>query len=195
VRRLYPLSIGVVVLAVTAAVALETDYDLAKTALLAVKRMAAPPKTFEDTFGLRGLEYIDGVVVEGLSDDLRAAGLASAAMREVVQARLREGGWGVTGVPTIPKEHVYTRISGVELRTGEGERYGWYAVAVELSLRQPAYLERLTDDTALSTWATTWDTTALVFSPRSDLRDDIASELTRQAGKLLDDWRLANADE
>jgi hypothetical protein len=195
VRRSVSLSIGIAFLVAAAAVALDTDYDLAKTALLAIKRMAAPSKTVEDPLGLRGLAYIDGVVVEGLSDDLRAAGLAGSAMRDVVATRLREGGLGVTGVPTIPTEHVYTRISGVELRTAEGERYGWYAVSVELSLRQPAYLERLTDGAAVHAWATTWDTTALVFSPQSDLRDDIASELARQAGNLLDDWRLANAKD
>ena len=97
--------------------------------------------------------------------------------------------------PYTTSDHisVYVRVSGVELRTGEGARYGWYAVSAELSLRQPAFLERLVDDATVQTWATTWDTTALVFSPQSDLRDDIASELARQATKLVADWKRANA--
>ena len=175
-----------------AGAAVATDYDLAKQALLVIKRMVAPAKAVEDIYGLRGLAYIDGVVVEGLSDDLRAAGVSAGALRDVVEARLSDGGWHVTGVPTIPTEHVYVRVSGVELRTGEGARYGWYAVSAELSLRQPAFLERLVEDATVQTWATTWDTTALVFSPRSDVRDDIASELAQQAEKLLADWQRAN---
>jgi hypothetical protein len=175
-----------------AGAAVATDYDLAKQALLVIRRMVTPAKAVEDVYGLRGLAYIDGVVVEGLSDDLRAAGVSAGALRDVVEARLSDGGWHVTGVPTIPTEHVYVRVSGVELRTGEGARYGWYAVSAELSLRQPAFLERLVEDATVRMWATTWDTTALVFSPRSDLRDDIASELAQQAEKLLADWQRAN---
>ena len=116
-------------------------------------------------------------------------------MTDVVEARLRDGGLMITGVPTIPSEHLYVRITGVELRTGEGARYGWYSVAVELAFRQPVFLERLVDGEAVQTWATTWDTTALVFSPASDLTDDIASELARQSGKLLDEWKRANAGD
>ena len=44
-RRPAPLLIIAAVLAATAVVALGTDYDLAKNALLAIKRMAAPAKT------------------------------------------------------------------------------------------------------------------------------------------------------
>ncbi|MBT7101589.1 hypothetical protein HN937_29695 [Candidatus Poribacteria bacterium] len=192
-QRATAVCLGVATAVAFAGVAAATEYDLAKQALLVIKRMAVPTKAVEDVYGLRGLEYIDGVVVEGLSDDLIAAGVSASAMRDVVETRLGDGGWHITGVPTIPTEHVYVRVSGVELRTGEGARYGWYAVSAELSLRQPAFLERLVDDATVQTWATTWDTTALVFSPQSDLRDDIASELARQATKLVADWKRANA--
>lgn len=193
VKRMAIASLGLATVCVTAV--LGAEYDLAKDALLLIKRMTAPASVVEDAQGLRGLAYLDGVVVEGMGDDMRAAGLTSRAMREVVEARLRDGGLMITGVPTLPAEHVYVRISGVELRTGEGERYGWYSVAVELSLRQPAFLERLADGAAIQTWATTWDTTALVFSPEAELTDDIASELARQSEKLLADWKRANATD
>ena len=192
-QRATAVCLGVATAIAFAGAASATEYDLAKQALLVIKRMVAPAKAVEDVYGLRGLEYIDGVVVEGLSDDLLAAGVSAAAMRDVIEARLSDGGWNITGVPTIPTEHMYVRVSGVELRTGEGARYGWYAVSTELSLRQPAFLERLVDDATVQTWATTWDTTALVFSPQADLRDDIASELARQAGRLVTDWKRANA--
>jgi hypothetical protein len=192
-KRITFATIGLAV--ACAGLVLATEYDLAKDALLQIKRMVAPAPVAHDPHGLHGLEYLHGVVVEGMGDDMRAAGVPSRAMADVVEARLRDGGLMITGVPTIPFEHLYVRISGVELRTGEGARYGWYSVAVELALRQPVFLERVVDGEAVQAWATTWDTTALVFSPAADLTDDIASELARQSEKLLDEWKRVNADD
>ena len=72
-KRMAFASIGLAV--ACAGLVLATEYDLAKDALLQIKRMVAPVPVVQDPHGLHGLEYLHGVVVEGMGDDMRAAGV------------------------------------------------------------------------------------------------------------------------
>jgi hypothetical protein len=134
---------------------------------------------------LRGLPGVE-VIVEPIEPALERDGLAAAAIRADLTARLQAAGIAVyrsqNENPSPAKAYVYAQVTAAP--TGQG-----YAVAVQLQVRQSL---RSLISTAVIVDAVTWDQHTVMTVPRQRL-GEVNGVLREQLDQFIEDWSAVHA--
>jgi hypothetical protein len=134
---------------------------------------------------LRGLPGVE-VMVEDVPPELRQAELATAALRGMVEQRLRAGGIEVYATqaanPSTAKAYVYVQLTALALPGS------LRAASIQVHLRQTVR-STVTESNIVD--AMTWDThtiAAVMPGEGAQLRDLVLE----MVGRFVDDWRAVH---
>lgn len=134
---------------------------------------------------LRGLPGVE-LLLEPTPSELRDAELTSAALRSVIEKRLREGGITLyasqSANPSNAKPYLYVQLTALTVTES------WQAVSVQVHLRQTVK-SSVTESNIVN--AMTWDahTVAAVRPKEGAQLRDLVLEMV---GRFVDDWRAVN---
>lgn len=161
--------------------------QLCVCALMTAGAASAQAQQFMPT-GRDTLRQLSGVelLVEPIEPELERAGLAAAAIRQSVGARLRAAGITVypsqTENPSVAKPYVYVQVSGLAV-----PQQG-FALALQLQLRQTVR-SPVTNSSIVN--AMTWERQTVVFVPQKDV-GEVVPEIETLVNAFIQDWRAVH---
>jgi hypothetical protein len=134
---------------------------------------------------LRGLPGVE-LLLEPTPPELRHEELTTAALRRVIEQRLRDGGVTLyasqSANPSSAKPYLYVQLTALTVTES------WQAVSIQVHVRQTVR-SSVTESNIVN--AMTWDAhTVAAVRPRegAQLRDLVLE----MVGRFVDDWRAAN---
>jgi hypothetical protein len=134
---------------------------------------------------LRGLPGVE-VVVEDVPAELSQADLAAAALRAVIEQRLRAGGISVYATqvlnPSAAKAFVYVHLNAVPIRAE------LYAVSIQVHLRQTVRAA-VTGSNIVN--AMTWENHTVAVATAND-GEQLRDLVLEMVGHFVADWRAVH---
>ena len=123
-----------------------------------------------DAESLAGIEGV-GVLVEGLDNEVEAAGLSVADLQTRIELRLRVAGVRVLTKGTFPRyPTVYANINALAPANSPVVFYSYH-----LSFGQAVYTN--TEPQQIIFGATTWEKGGIARVPRASFRDDVLGDV------------------